>query len=220
MINIIFFLAFIDYIEKNKYKNIDKNLLNFTFILLIISLFTSSKNKSSISNDNLNKKPKKINLLQSSKDFNIDKFLKDKENNEFKIVTSKRNHPLEKYIKKEKNSSKFTNLLPDTNSYRKKENKDHIVKTKKLEEKNKTLKLPLENPTKEPNKEDSIDNGSSNKIETLIKKDYKGVTISTFIDNLGFVTGEVVFRIDNIIALKLNNNTIIFINSPCISGFF
>ena len=58
-----------------------------------------------------------------------------------------------------------------------------------------------------------------NQIADMIKQDYKGVTISTLVSNLGIVTGEVIFNIKDVVALKLSNNIIVFINSNAVSSF-
>ena len=61
---------------------------------------------------------------------------------------------------------------------------------------------------------------SLNQIGDTIKRDYKGVNISTLVSDLGIITGEVVFNIKDVVSLKLSNNIIMFINSNSILGFF
>lgn len=61
---------------------------------------------------------------------------------------------------------------------------------------------------------------SENKIDNIIKKDFSGTTVSVLINNLGIITGELVFNLKDIIALKLSNDIIIFINNDAISGFY
>ena len=57
-------------------------------------------------------------------------------------------------------------------------------------------------------------------IYDMIQNNFRGVTVTVLIKSIGTITGEIVFNIKDVIALKLKNNLIIFINKDLISSFF
>lgn len=65
-----------------------------------------------------------------------------------------------------------------------------------------------------------IPNSKENPIPDVIEKNFKGTTISTILNGFGVITGEVVFNFNEVIALKLKNNTIVFINKKYVDNFF
>lgn len=116
---------------------------------------------------------------------------------------------------------------------------DESVPSTKLEsinhsddEKEITLKETSSSNLKElsaPNSEDKelsnpqkalIPSSKENPIPDVIEKNFKGATISTILNGFGVITGEVVFNFNEVIALKLKNNTIVFINKKYVDNFF
>ncbi|WP_346930576.1 hypothetical protein [Clostridium sp.] len=69
-------------------------------------------------------------------------------------------------------------------------------------------------------KQDIKVNNYSKGIYDMIQDNFKGVTISVLVKAMGVITGEVVFNIKDIVALKLRNNLIVFINKNLIASFF
>lgn len=87
----------------------------------------------------------------------------------------------------------------------------------------KLKELPIPNSEEKQlskSKKVSIVNSKENPISDLIEKNFKGTTISTIINGFGIITGVVVLDFKEVIALKLESNTILFINKKYITNFY
>lgn len=63
-------------------------------------------------------------------------------------------------------------------------------------------------------------NKKINAIPNLINAKYCGATISVIISGLGIITGKVLSNYNNILALKLENDVIVYINNDFVLNFF
>lgn len=119
------------------------------------------------------------------------------------------------------NSNANESNITESNANESNSNEKEIILKEVSKPKLKEFPIP-NSEEKQLSKSDkvSIVNSKENLISDLIEKNFKGTTISTIINGFGIITGVVVLDFKEVIALKLESNTILFINKKYITNFY